>query len=129
MVSIQIKEFKESTQALLEQYPESPTPVLFLASLEIREKNYAEAKNILSRYLETHPDSLPVKLSLAQLQLITGNTKDAIRILESLGTLRHRPVLVATLVNLYEQQNDLENANRIFDESLSFWESQRVRLF
>lgn len=57
-----------------------------------------------------------VQLSLAQICLDKGNIPDAIAALQSLSSLKNKPGLVATLVSLYEQCNNIDAAIKVFDD-------------
>lgn len=55
-------------------------------------------------------------MSLAQLYLNRGNISESIKIISSIVSLKHKFAIVATLVSLCEQINNVETAIKIFDD-------------
>jgi len=120
-----VDECRELVKTLQEQFPDSDRLALIHSSLQIKEKQPAKSEELLKIFAAKHPNSVHIQLSLAQLQLNKGNVAGAISGLQSITSLKNKPALVATLVYLYEQQHDVENATKTFDEYLSWLESQK----
>jgi len=91
-----------------------------------KEKKVGKSEELLKSFADQYPeDSLIVQLSLAQLQLSKGNIKEAIGTLSSIKSVKNKPGMVATLVSLYEEIHEIDEAIKVLDEYTAWWGSQQ----
>jgi tetratricopeptide (TPR) repeat protein len=68
-------------KALL-SHPEDDEIILALSDLAFTARDFAKAKDVLTRYLDRHPENLETKAKIASALTMLGQTDQAIRILE-----------------------------------------------
>jgi len=108
---------REVITSLQQIFPDSDRLALISAALLMKQNKLPQSEELLKNFAEQHPESsLRVQLSIAQLHLQKGNPKAAIAALEAVPSLRTKSGVAATLVSLYEQVNDIDNAMKVFDE-------------
>lgn len=111
-------ECKQVLTNLKKLYPDSDIPALLISSMNYREKNFEEAINILQEY-KTEKSLL----QLSQMQLIKGNVKESIEVLEKLS-IKYEPSVVAAICSLNFRLNQMEKANDYLNQSTKFWENK-----
>eukprot|EP01090_Pellita_catalonica_P003521 TRINITY_DN13189_c0_g1_i1.p1 TRINITY_DN13189_c0_g1~~TRINITY_DN13189_c0_g1_i1.p1 ORF type:complete len:659 (+),score=150.99 TRINITY_DN13189_c0_g1_i1:53-2029(+) len=123
------KQCRELLQELKTQYPNDPILVLIESAMYFRANKVATSEKILSHFLDTYTRTdgyaIYLRLSLAQLHLTKGDIDSVLKILGSLDKIRHRPGMVSLLVALYDEQNDLERAKKVFQESEEWWVKEK----
>lgn len=112
------EECKQILINLKELYPESDIPALLISSMNYREKKFEEAISILQDY-----KSEKSLLTLAQMQLIKGNVKESIEVLEKLS-IKFEPSVVAAICSLHYRLNQMDKANDFLNLSTLFWENK-----
>jgi len=118
---------REHIAALQQVFPDSDRLALISAALLMKQNKLPQSEELLKNFAEQHPESsLRVQLSIAQLHLQKGNPKAAIAALEAVPQLRTKPGVAATLVSLYEQVNDIDNAVKVYDEYCATQEGLKV---
>eukprot|EP01099_Mayorella_cantabrigiensis_P000322 TRINITY_DN1152_c0_g1_i3.p1 TRINITY_DN1152_c0_g1~~TRINITY_DN1152_c0_g1_i3.p1 ORF type:complete len:597 (+),score=152.82 TRINITY_DN1152_c0_g1_i3:67-1857(+) len=120
----QIKEL-EST------FPGSGVSQLLTAAILHKENKTGEAISCLESFLKSNSkdksNHLKIGLSLAQLYLIQKDRAGAIRVLQPfLKSTGYKMGLLATLVYLYEQQNDYSKGMDLLQEAANYWSNQKT---
>jgi len=113
---------------LQKQYPDSDRLALISSALLHKKdkKNATASEELLKTFAAQHPEnSTRVQLSLAQLRLSKGEVQEAISTLQSINSLKNKPGMVATLVTLYEQTNQIDAAMKVFDDYCDDLASQK----
>jgi len=104
-----------------EKFPDSHLIPLVLSALKLREKKPDEAKQILQEFRSSdNRNQATVEVSIAQIELNSGNIKGAIRTLESIPQIQHKPATVSTLVSLYQSINS-PSASAVLSRATSYW--------
>lgn len=119
---------------LTKEFPTNVQMALAQAAVLARDKaRLKDAEEVLRDWLRANdatasPDAIQsVYLGLAHLALMRGDVSAAIRELTTLAAksksagLQHKPALVATLVALYERNNDLEGAHAAIQAAIKHW--------
>jgi lipopolysaccharide biosynthesis regulator YciM len=70
---------------------------------------------------------MQVSLAIVQLHLILGNSLEACKRLRSIENIRHRPAVVALLVNLYTHAGDVETAVQVLDDAVTHAKNHEVK--
>ncbi|CAB3998810.1 Signal recognition particle subunit SRP72 [Paramuricea clavata] len=121
MYSNQNDACRKAAKGLETKYPESDFPILIQAALLFREKQHQDAVNTLEKHVEVHAQcSMQVSLAIVQLHLILGNSLEACQRLRSIENIKHRPAVVALLVNLYTHAGDIDAAVQVLDDAVSY---------
>ena len=77
--------------------------------------------------MEAHAKcSMQVLLAIVQLHLILGNSLDACKRLRSIENIKHRPAVVALLVNLYTHAGDIDAAVQVLDDAVAYAKDNEV---
>jgi putative PEP-CTERM system TPR-repeat lipoprotein len=84
-----------------------------LALLDMHEARYADARKRLEKLVEIHPQSTPVLMALADLELAAGNSAQAIPwLIKAIALDNSSATPGIKLVDLYIQYDEVENALR-----------------
>lgn len=77
--------------------------------------------------MEIHAQcSMQVSLAIVQLHLILGNSLEACQRLRSIDNIKHRPAVVALLVNLYTHAGDIDAAVQVLDDAVAYAKDNEV---
>ena len=71
--------------------------------------------------------SMQVSLAIVQLHLVLGNSLEACKRLRIIDAIKHRPAVVALLVNLYTHAGDIDAAVEVLDDAVTFAKDNEVR--
>ncbi|XP_028391158.1 signal recognition particle subunit SRP72-like [Dendronephthya gigantea] len=127
MYSNQSDACRKAAKELEAKYPESDFPVLIQAALLFREKQHQDAVNMLEKHVEVRARcSMQVSLAIVQLHLILGNSLEACKRLRSIETVKHRPAVVALLVNLYTHAGDIDAAVQVLDDAVAYAKTNKT---
>ena len=69
---------------------------------------------------------MQVSLAIVQLHLILGNSLEACKRLRAIETVKHRPAVVALLVNLYTHAGDIDAAVQVLDDAVAYAKVNKV---
>uniref|UniRef100_A0AAG5CXK1 Signal recognition particle subunit SRP72 n=1 Tax=Anopheles atroparvus TaxID=41427 RepID=A0AAG5CXK1_ANOAO len=95
-----------------------------------RDKKHREAIDLLEAYAQRLPherttEALQVRFAIVQLQLVAGNRKAAIEMLEALGEARYRPGVVSALVTLHLGLDNKQAASEILKSAVDWYKRQK----
>lgn len=100
--------------------------LLIRVSQLARDKKYKDAIELLETYSKKQPkQELEVKFAVVHLQLLAGNRKAAVEILESLGESKYRPGVVSALVTLYLGLDNKNAASAILKNAVDWYKKNK----
>ncbi|EDS26725.1 signal recognition particle 72 kDa protein [Culex quinquefasciatus] len=101
--------------------------LLIRVSQMAKDKKFKDAVELLQNYCKKQPkQELEVKFAIIQLQLIAGNRKAAVEILESLGEAKYRPGVVSALVTLYLGLDNKNAASNILKTAVEWYKKNKA---
>jgi len=117
-----MEEARRELQRLRDAFPGHPRVAITQAAMAYSEKNQKKCEEVLSSYLEEHPDSEEVLLALAQLHARQGRLEQAIKALEKLPVeSRAEPRTLAAVVAFHQRMKSPEKAVTCLKDAISFW--------
>eukprot|EP01052_Picozoa_sp_SAG31_P005208 SAG31_NODE_225_length_19846_cov_19.057983_18_plen_309_part_00 len=122
------KEAREEINAHAAKFPKSEHSALLSAALAHRQKRPATLEKVLTQYLSnsagTDAGRVQVQLTLAQHYCEEKKWQEAVDTLVSIDPLQHQPAMVATLVAMYGQMMQRDNAIATLDNAVEHWRRQ-----
>lgn len=101
--------------------------LLIRVSQMAKDKKFKDAVELLQNYCKKQPkQELEVKFAIIQLQLLAGNRKAAVEILESLGEAKYRPGVVSALVTLYLGLDNKNAASNILKTAVEWYKKNKA---
>ncbi|XP_013417430.1 signal recognition particle subunit SRP72 [Lingula anatina] len=122
MYTNQGEQCRKSAKALQAMHPESDKPSLIIAAQCVKDKQIPKAVEALQEHVSSHPEqSVSIKLTLAQLNLLQGMVYPACENLRALGEHSFRPGVVSALVSLYLKEEDRASASEVLNQAVDWW--------
>lgn len=115
--------------ALKQKHPDLEFTVALIRVCQlVRDKKYKEAIEVLEKAAptgtRTSDQELAIRFATCQLQLLAGNKKAAIDVLQSLGDARYKPGVVSALVSLLSDNR--QGASEILRQSVEWYKTGKV---
>uniref|UniRef100_A0A8C3WK43 Signal recognition particle subunit SRP72 n=1 Tax=Catagonus wagneri TaxID=51154 RepID=A0A8C3WK43_9CETA len=128
MYTNQAEQCRRISASLQSQRPQHLLPVLIQAAQLCREKQHAEAVELLREFSDQHPENAAeIKLTMAQLKISQGNISKACLILRSIEELKHKPGMVSALVTMYSHEEDIDSAIEVFTQAIQWYHSRQPK--
>ncbi|XP_059612513.1 signal recognition particle subunit SRP72 [Phlebotomus argentipes] len=123
----QADQCQQQCSKLIQKYPDLEFhTTLIRASQLSREKKYKEAIEGLEKYSKKHPqEDLSLKFAIVQLQLVNGNKKGAVEVLQSLGEAKYRPGVVSALVSLLLGMDNKQGASEVLKNAVEWYKKNK----
>eukprot|EP00808_Paulinella_micropora_P025806 g45037.t1 len=113
---------EKQVEDLQQEFSDSEMPILVLAALYFRQKNYGKCNEVLQNAIRKNPEgALQARLTLAHIALSRRDLSSAVEALRSITQVVHRPAVVATLVALYMRDNKVGQAVQALDLAIQHW--------
>uniref|UniRef100_A0A1L8DW84 Signal recognition particle subunit SRP72 n=1 Tax=Nyssomyia neivai TaxID=330878 RepID=A0A1L8DW84_9DIPT len=124
----QADQCQQQCAKLIQTYPDLhfQTTLIRVSQLS-REKKYKEAIEVLEKYGQQNTQcDLAMKFAIVQLQLMNGNRKAAVEVLQSLGEAKYRPGVVSAIVSLLLGTDNKAAASEVLKNAVEWYKKSKV---
>lgn len=111
--------------ALQKAHPDLEFKTLLISVSQLaRDRKFKEAIEKLQKAPRSQGvDDLAIQLAICQLQLLSGNRKAAIEVLQGLGDAKYKPGVVSALVSL--MSDNRQGASEVLKQSVEWYKSNK----
>lgn len=111
--------------ALQKAHPDLEFKTLLISVSQLaRDRKFKEAVEKLQKVPRTQAvDELAIQLAICQLQLLSGNRKAAIEVLQGLGDAKYKPGVVSALVSL--MSDNRQGASEVLKQSVEWYKANK----
>lgn len=104
---------------IVKDSPNNASAYMLLGDIYANQKNYPEAGNAFKKVIQLTPKNSGAYIALAKLDLVRGDTKTAIQVLQQgLVAIPENIQLMASLAEIYQNTRDYDNAISEYEKIL-----------